>query len=276
MIDDLNILRCPACGQTPLERQGKKAICAGCSAAYGKVDGVLSFVPDAHGEKVARLYESLAADGSVSAKTVGYLSESNHKTMRQAVWDTLGTGVEDMKILDAGCGHGSVSGRLTDKNDVYGVDFSLNMLAMARDKGLITYHAGVTRLPFVSDVFDVAMSVEVIQYINDPKQYIAEMARVIKPDGRVLLTFPSASSLFRKVYRLGVRMRIIARGKRVEDMPTLYGYGAVMDYAKLAGLVVDKISLVYFPFAYRGQARRVTAAHMALASNFIILFKPAG
>lgn len=49
------------------------------------------------------------------------------------------------------------------------------------------------RLPFGDATFDTVASFEVLEHIDTPEQVVAEMARVTRPGGRVLLTVPFAA-----------------------------------------------------------------------------------
>jgi SAM-dependent methyltransferase len=49
------------------------------------------------------------------------------------------------------------------------------------------------RLPFADATFDTVASFEVLEHIDSPEMVVAEMARVAKPGGRVLLTVPFAA-----------------------------------------------------------------------------------
>jgi SAM-dependent methyltransferase len=98
------------------------------------------------------------------------------------------------RVLDIGCGSGVVSGLLRDcGNEVYGLDVSPVAIAKYRDNG---FHGVVTTaehtLPFKDGVFDAVWMSEVIEHIVGYEQLIMEVARVLKPGGRLYLTTPNS------------------------------------------------------------------------------------
>jgi SAM-dependent methyltransferase len=85
--------------------------------------------------------------------------------------------------LDVGCSEGYFTKIVGERFGVEarGVDLSTVALAKAREKhGLDVAAAEVTRLPFPDGSFDVVFSTEVIEYVLDPEEMIAEMRRVAR------------------------------------------------------------------------------------------------
>jgi SAM-dependent methyltransferase len=95
--------------------------------------------------------------------------------------------------LDVGCGTGVLAERLAGAGyQMVGVDPSAGMLEMleARTPLVRAVHASGTSLPFDDDSFDLVLTVAVMHHIADPadvRQTLAEMVRVVKPSGRVLV-----------------------------------------------------------------------------------------
>jgi SAM-dependent methyltransferase len=95
--------------------------------------------------------------------------------------------------LDVGCGTGVLAERLAGAGyRMVGVDPSAGMLEMleARTPLVRAVHASGTSLPFDDDSFDLVLTVAVMHHIADPddvRQTLAEMVRVVKPSGRVLV-----------------------------------------------------------------------------------------
>lgn len=72
---------------------------------------------------------------------------------------------------------------------VVGTDFVPEMLALARGKapGIEFEVADVTRLPYAAESFDISSISFGIRNVGDPRQGIAELARVVRPGGRVII-----------------------------------------------------------------------------------------
>ncbi|MFB6109266.1 MAG: methyltransferase domain-containing protein [Halodesulfurarchaeum sp.] len=115
--------------------------------------------------------------------------------MRGAALDLLELEPAD-RVIDVGCGtgFGTEGLRLTTTN-VLGVDQSPHQLARARDRlderELLGFALGdAENLPVRTDSFDAAWSSGSIEYWPDPVAGLAEMRRVVKPGGRVVVVGP--------------------------------------------------------------------------------------
>lgn len=103
------------------------------------------------------------------------------------------------RVLDVGCGTGSLAlaakRRVGAEGAVQGVDASPEMVARARHKaaraGLeVTFDAAPAQaLPCSDGAFDVVLSTLMIHHLPDDarRQAVAEMQRVLKPGGRLLV-----------------------------------------------------------------------------------------
>jgi ubiquinone/menaquinone biosynthesis C-methylase UbiE len=96
-------------------------------------------------------------------------------------------------VLDVGCGTGSGLALYAEAGcTVVGVDVSPSMLSKAADRlgDQAQLHLGDGKtLPFDSDQFDLVTTSMVIHEVPAPARasFLAEMARVTKPDGKMLL-----------------------------------------------------------------------------------------
>jgi len=95
------------------------------------------------------------------------------------------------RILDLGCGTGMFLKELSRHAEfVAGIDASLEMLRMAnvrRGKAALVL-ADADQLPFADGSFDAVVSVTLLQNMPDPAVTIKEVARVLRPGGRAILT----------------------------------------------------------------------------------------
>lgn len=98
-----------------------------------------------------------------------------------------------MRILDLAAGTGTSSAALAAHGaHVTAADFSEGMLAEGRKRhagnDLIDFvWADGTQLPFEDDSFDAATISYGLRNVSDPKKAIAEMRRVVKPGGRIVI-----------------------------------------------------------------------------------------
>jgi len=92
------------------------------------------------------------------------------------------------RVLDAGSGLGLYVARMRQAGaEAHGVDLDLaNASAVA---GCLV--ASVTDLPYVDEVFDLVLSHEVIEHVDDDAQAVREAYRVLKPGGRMIVFCPN-------------------------------------------------------------------------------------
>jgi SAM-dependent methyltransferase len=99
----------------------------------------------------------------------------------------------DLVIGDLGCGTGTVSQWLSEFCDhIVAVDASKEMLEAARhnlagQKHVELRQGSLERLPIDDDELDVALVMLVLHHLPEPKRVLAEAARVLKPNGRLLI-----------------------------------------------------------------------------------------
>ena len=99
------------------------------------------------------------------------------------------------RVLDVGCGTGAFEERIVATgvdNEIVGVDLSTEMLAQARAKHashpqIMFRQADVHALPFDTGRFDVVVSASTFHYFDNPERALAEMARVLRPGGRLVI-----------------------------------------------------------------------------------------
>jgi 2-polyprenyl-3-methyl-5-hydroxy-6-metoxy-1,4-benzoquinol methylase len=95
-------------------------------------------------------------------------------------------------VLDAGCGTGRGTQALANQRaDMVSLDLGFNLVKYTAARFTTRPLAGsVIDLPFADDSFDVVFSTEVIEHTPDPLAAAAEMYRVLKPGGHLVLSTP--------------------------------------------------------------------------------------
>ena len=92
----------------------------------------------------------------------------------------------DDRILDVGCGIGSLEARFSDHN-IIGVDRSAEMVRTANERVSSPIVFGDARtLPLATGTVDVVVFVATLSFITELDSVLAEATRVLKPDGRLI------------------------------------------------------------------------------------------
>ncbi|MER7982208.1 MULTISPECIES: class I SAM-dependent methyltransferase [unclassified Streptomyces] len=138
---------------------------------------------------------------SKSQETAVYTHGHHESVLRSHTWRTAANSAAylldslkpHMKILDIGCGPGTITADLAERvpdGHVTGVDHAAGVLDRARQeaagRGLRNVDfavADVNALDFPDDTFCVVHAHQVLQHVGDPVQALREMHRVTKPGG---------------------------------------------------------------------------------------------
>lgn len=104
------------------------------------------------------------------------------------------------QVLDVGCG--SCQSLLELKRIgacAYGVEADPNVKSIAEHFGLNVHIGSIWDEPFPGGSFDLVVMNQVIEHIPDPEKSLALVVKRLKPDGQVVLSFPNAGSIYRRV-----------------------------------------------------------------------------
>jgi len=123
------------------------------------------------------------------------------------------------RVLDLGCGwaYGTHWARERGAR-VTGIDLGMDQLRWAhthlpRASGLGLTHANARALPFRDATFERAISVEMMEHVYRPDRaaVFGEIARVLKPGGRVALSTPNPSSPIERLKQVAVAVPALRR-----------------------------------------------------------------
>jgi malonyl-CoA O-methyltransferase len=133
--------------------------------------------------------ELLAPQDAYALWAPSYASRPHNRLMEieQAVIESRLPDLAGRDALDAGCGTGRYLGLLTARGaTATGVDLSLPMLGQAQavSRRLVRAHVGA--LPFASRSFDLVVSGLALGDVPHLAPAIAELARVLRPGGRLI------------------------------------------------------------------------------------------
>lgn len=131
---------------------------------------------------------------------------------------------EKAEILDVGTGAGTNLRMLRDLGfpRVIGLDTSDDAIRWCAAKGLgDVCNGSITEIPFSENRFDLVLATDVIEHVDDDFRAVSEIARVLAPGGRALITVPAFPSLWglqdevgqhKRRYRLSELTDLVSRG----------------------------------------------------------------
>lgn len=162
--------------------------------------------------KEKKVYETFQAISKDYDKLNNLISFNMHKGWKRDTIKELNV-AENSRILDVCCGTGDFSLMLSIETDrkisVIGLDFSENMLSVAREKkkelnsnNVKFIHGNAMELPFGDNTFDYVTIGFGLRNTPDYEKVIGEMMRVVKPGGKVacLDTSHPTLPLYKQLY----------------------------------------------------------------------------
>ncbi|MBF0144301.1 MAG: methyltransferase domain-containing protein, partial [Magnetococcales bacterium] len=194
----LNLLRCPACHGGLVAEDGEELLrCKACGHAYPIVEGIpVLFVGASHdslGGQGKRHWDPPSQASLYDAKVEGEGEEDLfgsyvHRSETEAVVRFYRDSNLDL-VLDAGCGNGRFLTTLPEGSIGIGADASLNLLLIARARRRGAFHVccELERLPFHSGLFGTVINCRVLQHLEQQREAVAEMARVTRDGGDVII-----------------------------------------------------------------------------------------
>ena len=133
--------------------------------------------------------------------------------------------VQGQRILEIGCGEGSLLKLLKTSNQVYGVDISESGVLKTQQKGIECHHADASNeaLPFEEGFFDTVITLETIEHVENPHRMLWEIKRVLKKNGTLLISIPGERVYHPFIYpglftRKNFSEFLISNGLRIEKI----------------------------------------------------------
>jgi SAM-dependent methyltransferase len=163
----------------------------------------------------------------------------------------LGLGVLDLlaakpgeRILDLGCGDGTLTAVLAETAAVVGVDASAEQIAAAKARGLDARRLDGNRLTFERE-FDAVFSNAALHWMRDPDAVIGGVWRALKPGGRFVAECGGAGNV---AHVAGAMLDALKR-RGIEGRPAIPWYFPSPDEyrVKLAARGFKIVSIVLFP-----------------------------
>jgi len=227
--EGFNYVRCTHCGLVQINPQPVKA---DVMQRYGDGSGKDYFSYELQNEAPFLQLQILAfQDSNFDALEKDLFRLSKEKN------------TEPPHILDIGCATGALLARLRGRGwRVTGVEISPSAEYAQKERGLDIKTVPLEENHFPSSHFDVIHASHLIEHLNDPRSFLNEVYRILKPDGRIFITTPNIagfqarlfgsrwrSAIFDHLYLFSVRTlkEILAgSGFAAEGVYTWGGLGA--------------------------------------------------
>ncbi|MCQ1999583.1 demethylmenaquinone methyltransferase [Arthrobacter sp. zg-Y108] len=198
------------------------------------------------------------------------LSLGQTRRWRRIVVDAVGA-VPGQRVLDLAAGTGTSSEPYADAGiDVVACDFSLGMLKVGkRRRPDIDFVAGdATNLPFEDNSFDASTISFGLRNVNEPKKALAEMLRVTKPGGRLVIAEFSSPvvPVWRTMYTEYLMRALPSIARKVASNPDAYVYLAesIRAWPNQDGLAAWIAETGWEDVAYRNLTGGIVAVHRAV------------
>lgn len=107
--------------------------------------------------------------------------------IERALWNWAAELPADCRVLDAGAGQGQYAGYFS-QHRYTGVDLAVGDRHW--DYSRLDVIGDLLSLPFADDSFDACLNIVTLEHVREPALVVAEMARVLRPGGRLLLVVP--------------------------------------------------------------------------------------
>ena len=133
-------------------------------------------------------------------------------------------------ILDIGTSTGTNLRMLRDMQfrNVDGLDFSEEAIRFCTMKGLGRVEQGdICAMPWPDSSFDLVLATDIVEHVENDRQALAEIVRVLTPGGHVLITVPTFQSLW------GHKDEFAHHKRR-------YRLQSLLDLARGPGLVIER------------------------------------
>jgi ubiquinone/menaquinone biosynthesis C-methylase UbiE len=182
-------------------------------------------------------------------------------------------------FLDAGCGDGrylaALAGELPERRA--GCDLSERILETARRRVEADFRqANLEALPFADGEFDLVLCSQVIEHVLDPAAALAELARVLRPHGTLVISTDNARNHVSRTInapRAAVVRALRLRGARgrIESPATAYTPVSFRVLLETGGFRIERLETFRFhlmwPLDVRPATRALNALDEALPSH---------
>jgi len=150
-------------------------------------------------------------------------------------------------LLDAGSGTGWFSLKATERGaSVTSLDIGPKLLEQVAKKCETRRVVGdICKTDFEDGAFEFIVSSEVIEHVPDPRKAIAELSRILKPGGALVLSTPN------KLWHFAIALANKLGARPYEGYENWVGYADLRNWMDEEGLIIEsQIGFHLFPFVH--------------------------
>jgi ubiquinone/menaquinone biosynthesis C-methylase UbiE len=204
-------LRCLICNGPLHHQSSNELICSACGRSFPIERGILRLNSTYEGNNAiaAEYYNSKLWPKFRFWEWVAHLPRGGERRARNEVLRHL-PNLSGTRLLDVAIGDGRNLPLIPPDCQVFGVDISSVLLEKCQedfpDRETYLIVGEAESLPFPDAVFDNVFSLGAVNHVNDPGKALREMARVVKPDGLVVVADEVPDLPNRQIaHKLGLR-----------------------------------------------------------------------
>jgi ubiquinone/menaquinone biosynthesis C-methylase UbiE len=171
------------------------------------------------------------------------ISALYHRRRQESALSFLGC-ADGQVVLDAGCGDGALAAKLAPKvGEMHAVDIAANALdpKFTTISNLHFTAQNIESLSYPDSHFDAVLCVETLEHLLHPTKALGELHRVLKSDGRLILTYPTINRTLMKRCRLGPRVP-------VSEHLNEWSYAELSREVRDVGFAVEGVDGISFDF----------------------------
>jgi SAM-dependent methyltransferase len=211
------VIRCPVCRATQPEvivAAAAKSIqrCRRCSVCF--------LHPQPSPAEVASYFENGEEDAPAAALRRDY--EDCRREVLAQVANEIQLRKDRGNILDVGCATGFFLQRFFSEWERHAVELSPRKADMAARNGIRVHVGDLFSASFQRSSFDVATMLDAFYYVRDPHSCLAELRRILKEDGILVLEIALATTYLWR--RTGLVARLLKEDPLLEASDHLFDY----------------------------------------------------
>ncbi|MDR2098373.1 MAG: class I SAM-dependent methyltransferase [Spirochaetaceae bacterium] len=109
---------------------------------------------------------------------------------------------EERRVLDVGCATGALLGYLAERGwQAEGVEINGTQAEYARrTRGLVIHELPLAENKFSGGAYPVIIASHLIEHLRRPRAFLAEVRRILTPNGRLLLTTPNCDGFQARLF----------------------------------------------------------------------------